>query len=131
MLQRSLQSEKATSKAKLDDLQKVCEQAGRDRDAQQAALERAQEQLEAKEAELQKLRSQLEGSRISEREEIVRLNRAHADREAAWRENLDWVKAAAAKSESDRLVSKRAARKARWEADTAVEARRALEAEVE
>lgn len=80
--------------------------------------------------QLQTALNDVEALRTHEREEIKKLNRVHAEKEASWRENLDWVKAAASKAESERIASERAARKARWEADTALEERRWLESEV-
>jgi len=103
----------------------------------QQMLHKATAQLKDREAEAKEARvklgtacADLEAARAREREEIRKLNRAHSEKEASWRENLDWVKAAAAKAESDRVASERAARKARWEADTALEERRWLEGEV-
>merc|ERR1712048_1066905 len=100
-------------------------------------LQQAQEQLQAKDRELHESNKLLhsasadvEAARAHEREEIKKLLHAHVEKEAQWRENLEWVKAAAIKAETDRLASERAARKARWEADTAAEERRWLEGEV-
>merc|ERR1711879_437143 len=103
----------------------------------QSRLRVAEEEVKSKQRELQETKTQLQGATADleatkehQRDEIKRLNRAFADKESSWRENLDWVKAAASKAEADRIASERAARKARWEADTALEERRWLESEV-
>jgi len=103
----------------------------------QARLRVAEEEVKSKQRELQEVKTQLQGAMADlestkehQRDEVKRLNRAFADKESSWRENLDWVKAAASKAEADRIASERAARKARWEADTALEERRWLESEV-
>jgi len=141
-------SERGALQAQFEQKQRAWEagegSARKEREAERAELKRAQEacrkvaaELKAKDAEhrgaaaqLQQAQADLEAARAHEREELRRLNRAHAEKEASWRENLDWVKAAAAKAEAEHIASERAARKARWEADTALEERRWLEGEV-
>lgn len=116
----------------------------KERDAERAELKQAREglqtvsnKLQGLSKELQESREQLESSKAqvgaikaNDHEELRKLTNTHAEKEASWRENLEWVKAAAAKAETDRIASERAARKARWEADTALEERRWFEGEI-
>jgi chromosome segregation ATPase len=138
-----------------DALQKELERARRqweeghganqkEREAERAELQHSREKLkilgermEAKETELQGVKGQLqsaladvEGARSHEREEIKKLLKVHADKEAAIRGDLAWAKDAAVKAESRLNASEKAARKARWEADTAAQEVKWLEGEL-
>uniref|UniRef100_A0A7S4Q2C9 GB1/RHD3-type G domain-containing protein n=1 Tax=Alexandrium monilatum TaxID=311494 RepID=A0A7S4Q2C9_9DINO len=106
------------------------------RDAKQN-LALSQEQVKTLQADIQGMRAQLQAteghlasSRTREQDEVSRLHRAHAEREAQLREQLEWAKSAATKAESKAIASDKAARKARWEADTLLEEKRWLEAEL-
>eukprot|EP00416_Gambierdiscus_australes_P012678 CAMPEP_0171126132 /NCGR_PEP_ID=MMETSP0766_2-20121228/112703_1 /TAXON_ID=439317 /ORGANISM="Gambierdiscus australes, Strain CAWD 149" /LENGTH=807 /DNA_ID=CAMNT_0011589149 /DNA_START=102 /DNA_END=2522 /DNA_ORIENTATION=- len=136
-LSEALQLERSARVSREMELQRTDAENGQARAADLQELMQLREQLNSvserlhsREVELKETRGSLDALRSHEREEVIKLNRAHAEREQSWRESLDWIKAAAAKAESERIASERAARKARWEADTALEARRWLEEEV-
>ncbi|CAK0896282.1 unnamed protein product [Prorocentrum cordatum] len=116
----------------------------KEREAERAELRQSREQLkalgervEAREAELRGAREQLQGAladveraRAHEREEVKRLLKANSEKEASLREDLAWAKDAAVQAESKLNLSEKAARKARWEADTAAQEAKWLEGEL-
>jgi chromosome segregation ATPase len=116
----------------------------KEREAERAELQQSREKLkalggrmEAKESELRGAREQLQGAladveraRAHEREEVKRLLKANSEKEASLREDLAWAKDAAVQAESKLNLSEKAARKARWEADTAAQEAKWLEGEL-
>jgi len=98
--------------------------------ATRAELQAERAEVEASKAEIAAARTSAEGLKSKDIEERKALHGLYAEKEAAWRADIEWAKASTQKSETKYLASERAARKARWEADTAVEERRWLEAEL-
>jgi len=115
--------ERDAERAELQQVRKnmqVLMDTGKSRDK---VLEEARQKLTTTTAELETARSQT-------REESKKLHQSFATREAKMRDDIEWAKAAAVKAESKFLASEKAARKARWEADTAIQERTWLEGEL-
>jgi len=95
-----------------------------------AELQAERAEVETAKAEVAAARATVDGLKSKDVEERKALHGIYAEKEAVWRADMEWAKTSSQKSESKYLASERAARKARWEADTAAEERRWLEAEL-
>jgi hypothetical protein len=103
-------------------------------------LKEARLDVQAKGFKIQELNKQLvetkaqvltlETAKCTMREQIASIYRDQAKKEKSLREDLEVVKDAAAKSEIKALAADRAVRRARWEADTAAEAKKWMEDEL-
>lgn len=125
------------SRAEIDHLNEQLREMRASVGAAQQELQAKDAKLHAKELELQE--SQLQSQRneketetvkTQQREQMAQIYKEQVEKEQCLRKDLEFVKNAAAKSERRYLDSERIARKARWEADTALEERKWIEQEL-